>query len=142
MGRRWRSGLVTSSPTLEETTEADPEHWVEEHGDYLFRYAWSRLRNETHWFGADSESPPSRKEMKALRSLLSVLVLGFRLFLPTCRQASRLQSDSMEHRLSLPPQALQGLVALATLGTSEDPRTKQYPLARTLQNDILSPTAC
>ncbi len=26
---------------------ADPERWVDEYGDYLYRYAWSRLRDET-----------------------------------------------------------------------------------------------
>lgn len=25
---------------------SDPERWVEEYGDYLFHYAWSRVRNE------------------------------------------------------------------------------------------------
>jgi RNA polymerase sigma-70 factor (ECF subfamily) len=44
-------------------TAPDPEHWVDEFGDYLFQYALARLRNRTfaedlvqetflaNWFG-------------------------------------------------------------------------------------------
>ncbi len=28
-------------------TPPDPENWVDEYGDYLYRYAWSRLRDST-----------------------------------------------------------------------------------------------
>src|SRR5438874_1815080 len=34
------AGQLAGSATL-----SDPEHWVEEHGDYLFKYALSRLRD-------------------------------------------------------------------------------------------------
>lgn len=42
--------LVTQTMSAEqtsETTEAsvNPEHWVDEYGDYLYRYAYSRLRD-------------------------------------------------------------------------------------------------
>ncbi len=30
-----------------QTVLADPERWVDEYGDYLYRYAWSRLRDES-----------------------------------------------------------------------------------------------
>ncbi|MCP4510681.1 MAG: sigma-70 family RNA polymerase sigma factor [Fuerstiella sp.] len=30
-----------------QTVLADPERWVDGYGDYLYRYAWSRLRDET-----------------------------------------------------------------------------------------------
>lgn len=30
-----------------QNVSADPERWVDEYGDYLYRYAWSRLRDET-----------------------------------------------------------------------------------------------
>ena len=30
---------------MEEPTKLDPDAWVDEYGDYLYRYAWSRLRD-------------------------------------------------------------------------------------------------
>lgn len=40
--------------------------------------------------------------MKELRSLASALKKGFRTLLPTCREASRLQSDALDQSLPLP----------------------------------------
>ncbi len=37
-----KSGVAAKRPAL-----SDPERWVEEHGDYLFKYALSRLRDPT-----------------------------------------------------------------------------------------------
>lgn len=39
------SKLVPPSPAAGGANLSDPERWVEEHGDYLFRYALSRLRD-------------------------------------------------------------------------------------------------
>lgn len=41
-------------------------------------------------------------DMQFLKSLTSSLQTGFRILLPTCRQASRLQSDALDQPLSLP----------------------------------------
>jgi len=40
--------------------------------------------------------------MKDLRSLASALKTGFRALMPTCREASRLQSDALDQALPLP----------------------------------------
>lgn len=40
--------------------------------------------------------------MKLLRSLGRTLQQGFRTLMPTCRQATRLQSDALDRPLSLP----------------------------------------
>ncbi len=37
-----------------------------------------------------------------MKSLVSALKTGFRMFLPTCRQVSRLRSDVLDQPLSLP----------------------------------------
>jgi hypothetical protein len=39
--------------------------------------------------------------MQFLNNLASMLKTGFRTFMPTCRQVSRLQSDALDQRLSL-----------------------------------------
>src|SRR5436853_5092997 len=39
------SGQVAPSKTPAAGQLSDPERWVEEHGDYLFKYALSRLRD-------------------------------------------------------------------------------------------------
>ena len=38
---------VVVETTIAEVMQVDPTSWVDEHGDYLFRYALIRLRNET-----------------------------------------------------------------------------------------------
>lgn len=38
---------TVSSPPAARSKASDPERWVEEYGDYLFKYAWSRLRDPT-----------------------------------------------------------------------------------------------
>jgi len=40
--------------------------------------------------------------MHFLKNLVSSLNSGFRIFLPTCRQVSRLQSDALDRPLSVP----------------------------------------
>ena len=40
--------------------------------------------------------------MHVMRSLASALKRGFRTLMPTCREASRLQSDAFDQSLSLP----------------------------------------
>ncbi len=42
------------------------------------------------------------KLMHLLKSLGAVLKSGFRTVMPTCRQVTRLQSDALDRRLSLP----------------------------------------
>jgi len=39
------SSLAAAAPPLPTVKLSDPERWVEQHGDYLFRYALSRLRD-------------------------------------------------------------------------------------------------
>ena len=41
-------------------------------------------------------------KMPILKNLSSALRTGFRTLLPTCREVSRLQSDALDKRLSLP----------------------------------------
>jgi hypothetical protein len=41
-------------------------------------------------------------DMQFLKSLASALKTGFRTVMPTCKQASRLQSDALDQPLSLP----------------------------------------
>ena len=41
-------------------------------------------------------------DMQLLKSLATALKTGFRTLMPTCRQASRLQSDALDQPLSLP----------------------------------------
>lgn len=38
---------LTAPGTTEKTRLSDPERWVEEHGDYLFKFALTRLRDAT-----------------------------------------------------------------------------------------------
>ena len=42
-----RPNLMRSRGVILETQQLklSPETWVDEHGDYLYRYAWSRLRD-------------------------------------------------------------------------------------------------
>ena len=40
--------------------------------------------------------------MQVLKNLASALKRGFRALMPTCREASRLQSDALDQPLSLP----------------------------------------
>lgn len=51
---------------VERATEVDPERWVDEHGDYLFRYAIVRLRDESA-----AEDCVQDALLSALRSLAS-----------------------------------------------------------------------
>jgi RNA polymerase sigma-70 factor (TIGR02943 family) len=39
--------IILSAADDSQTVLADPERWVDEYGDYLYRYAWSRLRDES-----------------------------------------------------------------------------------------------
>ena len=41
-------------------------------------------------------------DMQFMKSLASALKTGFRTIMPTCRQASRLQSEALDQSLSLP----------------------------------------
>ncbi len=41
-------------------------------------------------------------DMQFMKSLASAVKTGFRTIMPTCRQASRLQSDALDQPLSLP----------------------------------------
>ena len=67
---------------------SDPERWVEEHGDYLFKYALWRLRDPT-------------KAEDMIQDLLKPVARGITFLSLGCREASRLQSQALDRKLPL-----------------------------------------